>query len=139
MPTTSTESPGTSIRTACRSIASASPASSCTVSPLARRATRNAASWTGVVSPLITWSIAHSASPWARSRRASSADTSPGQVGAAGVGTDMAQPRRRRASNATASAIATGSTGSGTAKSARDHVASQASCGRPVSTRIGGQ
>ena len=38
----------------------------------------------------------------------------------------------------TASATATGSSGCGTTRSARDHVASQASAGRPMSTSTGG-
>ena len=43
------------------------------------------------------------------------------------------------ADRSTASASRIGSIGCGTTASARDQVASQASCGRPVSTRIGGQ
>jgi hypothetical protein len=61
VPTTSTQGPGTSIRTAWASIEPTSPESSATVSPLLRNPIRNPASRLGVISPCITWSIAQAA------------------------------------------------------------------------------
>ncbi len=151
VPTTSTQSPGTSIRTACSSIPAASPASSSTVSPLDRSATRKPATWTGLASPSMTWPMAHSASARDRSCPAISAVRTCGQLFSAelfwselfwsvpGVEVLTPQPSRRRASSATAPATAAGSSGCGTARSAWDQEASQASSRRPVRTRIGGQ
>ena len=60
-----------------------------------------------------------------------------GGVSAAALTPGGGVAARRRASEATASATARGSSGCGTAASARDQAASQASCGRPVSTSTG--
>ena len=64
-----------------------------------------------------------------------------GSCQAIGVGraTAVSADPGGRSSSATAAGSRTGSIGCGTAPSARDQVASQASSGRPVSTRIGGQ
>ena len=62
-----------------------------------------------------------------------------GQVGVtASARSAGGRDARSAAAAATASASWSGSIGCGTAASARDQVASQASCGRPVSTRTGG-
>ena len=78
---------------------------------------------------------------WAsRCRPTARVSSTAGQVGRSGSGRCRLDgpahagggvAARRRASEATASATARGSSGCGTAASARDHAASQASCGTP--------
>ena len=66
-------------------------------------------------------------------------DVGPGGHGQVVVSTrSTAVPARERSSATTESASRIGSIGWETVDSARDQVASQASCGRPISTRIGG-
>ena len=80
VPTTSTAGRATVTRRACRSIAAASPATSSAASPLARRATRNPASWAAVASPDSTRSITQAVSSAPRSVPASRRPSRPGQV-----------------------------------------------------------
>ena len=66
-------------------------------------------------------------------------DQGPEDLGpAGGVLAHVLAGTRARSSETTVSASWIGSSGCGTAASARDQVASQASCGRPVSTTTGG-
>ena len=130
--------PGTSMRCACSSMTSASPRSSSTVSPLARRATRNPASCTGVASPVMTSAIAQRACSAERSSPAQEGGEQVRPGGPAGVGVDTpGQPTatRCRARSAMASETAIGSRGCDTTPSASDQPASQPSCGRPMSTQ----
>ena len=62
VPHVSTTGPGVSTRGASASIACARPATSSDVSPFARSATANAATWTGVASPAMMRPIAPAAS-----------------------------------------------------------------------------
>ena len=114
------------------------PPTSSTVSPLARSETAKPAIWAGVASPARISPIAHAVWALVRSVRATSAPRTSGQVDMAESGQAVAGVRAR-SSATTVSASWIGSIGCGTAPSARDQVASQASCGRPVSTSSGGQ
>ena len=80
VPTMSSFSPAISMGLALAIIASTSPASSSTVSPLARSATRNPATCAGVASPDMIEFIAHSVFPAVRSVPLMSALMSRGQV-----------------------------------------------------------
>lgn len=80
VPTMSTARPSTSTRRACLSIASARPAISAGVSPLARSATAKAAICDGVAAPDMIWSIAHAVSAAARFSPEISGPSSAGQV-----------------------------------------------------------
>ncbi len=80
VPTMSSVRPGTSMRTACCSIADARPVTSPTDSPLVRSAMRNAAMWTSDASSLRIWSMTHSASFASRSCLAMSRARISGQV-----------------------------------------------------------
>ena len=92
VPTTSTAGSGTATRRACRSIASASPAISAAVSPLARRATRKPASCAGVASAESTRSITHAVSAAPRSSRWISRPRTPGQVRASATDRGVGRP-----------------------------------------------
>ncbi len=125
-------------RGAAASIASTRPVTSSMVSPLARSATAKPAIWAGVASP--AEHLAH------RPGGLGGVEVGAGDEGARGPPASCGSRRhgaqagtRERSSATTASASRIGSIGCGTAASARDQVASQASCGRPVSTRTGGQ
>ncbi len=107
------------------------PLTSAIVSPLARSATAKPAICTGVASPASSSPIAHAVWSADRSAPATSAPRTSGQVVTSLV---AAAGTRERSSAITDSASWIGSSGCGTAASARDQVASQASCGRPVST-----
>ena len=116
------------------------PDTSRAVSPLARRATRKAAVLAGGADPVSISAITHVVVGALRSSPASSASrTSTQSVRGASFTGAWSPARRVRSSPDTASASWPGSIGWPTTASARDHVASQASCGRPVSTRMGGQ
>src|SRR4051794_6841162 len=80
VPQVSTTRPGTLTCAASASIASTNPATSSGVSPLARSATTNAATCTGVASPVMTSRIAHSVSAAASASPRSSVASRPGQV-----------------------------------------------------------
>ena len=144
VPTTSRSRPGTSIGVRAAYIASASPETSSTVSPLAFRPMAKPATWAAVASPARISPIAHVVWSAVRSVRATRAARTSGQV-VIGSSRGRQSPRvagtlvtRERNSATAASASCMGSIGCGTAASARDQVASQASWGRPVSTSTGG-
>ena len=82
VPTTSSRRPGTEILVARPSIAAARPASSSTVSPLARSATANPAIWAGDASPDRISSMAQAACASLRSVPSTSAVRTCGQVAA---------------------------------------------------------
>ena len=94
VPTRSMDGPGTSMRTAWASIVSASAVNSATVSPLARRATRNPAIRTGETSPDMISSIAQARSEATTSCPETRVLRIPAQVGRSEVAEVM---RRRRA------------------------------------------
>ncbi len=90
---------GASTRMTRSRIAAANPASSSTVSPRIRRATRSAASWDGVAAPSITAPIAaraaskDSVSPSTTRRSASEMASSGATAGAAGAAADAGAAR----------------------------------------------
>ena len=132
VPTTSSSRPGIESGVATAYIASTRPRTSSMVSPLARSATAKPAICAGVASPESSSPIAQAVWSASRSVPATSAPRTSGQCRHVLAGT------RERSSETTVSASWIGSSGCGTAASARDQVASQASCGRPVSTTTGG-
>ena len=136
VPTTSSSRPGTESGVATAYIASTRPLTSSMVSPLARSATAKPAIWAGVASPARISPIAQAVCSALRSWPATSAVRTSGQPGS--VTGHVLAGTRDRSSETTVSASWIGSSGCGTAASARDQVASQASCGRPVSTSTGG-
>jgi hypothetical protein len=80
VPTTSSRRPGTEMGFAAASMAAAKPETSSIVSPLARSATTNAATWTGVAAPAKTSSEAQRACSVVRSLPATSVERTSGQV-----------------------------------------------------------
>ena len=96
------------------------------------------ATWAGVASPARISPIAQLAWVAVRSWWATRAESTSGHVGVTESDLVNYAGTRERSSEITDSASWTGSRGWGHAASARDQVASQASCGRPVSTSTGG-
>ena len=95
VPTMSMAGPGTSMRWACSSMTSATARSSVTVSPLARRATRNPATCTGLASPDMICLMAQPARAVSRSSPSQSSVNTSGQLTGSVCGSVGGVARRR--------------------------------------------
>ena len=122
---------------ACSAIAATRLWTSAADSPLARKATTNPAIWASVASPASICCIAQALCSLDRSVRAISVPSTCGQVMSAMR--QLARAATRRCSSSpTRIARSMALMGCAATASARDQVASQASCCLAISTRIGG-